>query len=105
MFTIEPFDQWRERHVFEQVETTCFECDGTGECECCGRECLECDGTGLGGVEDLPEFTVQERYFEEVVGMLSQVCAFTNRHDFLEEVGHFIKHHGRPGDMHIPGIH
>lgn len=47
------FQQWCEQHqdlVRKYQDTTCPECNGTGEiiCPCCENdaECRECDGTG-----------------------------------------------------------
>ncbi|MDR5867262.1 hypothetical protein [Halomonas koreensis] len=95
MITIEPLYQWQERQVFVEVETECAECDGTGECECCGRECRVCEGTGSAGLQALSAHDIEQRYFSEVIESLQRLCAFSSRHDFLDEVGAFIKRHGR----------
>lgn len=100
MVTVEPLEAWRERQVFEDVEAECDECEGSGDCHCCGRECLECGGSGLQGFRSLSDFEVETRYFREVIESLQRLCAFSRRHDFLDEVGAFIKRNGRPGRMH-----
>ncbi|MBB3142784.1 hypothetical protein [Halomonas organivorans] len=95
MVTIEPLDEWKARQVFEEVEAECEECAGKGECECCGRECLSCGGSGTAGMQALPDRDVEVRYFKDVIESLQRLCAFSSRHDFLDEVGAFIKRHGR----------
>lgn len=95
MITVEPIEEWKARQVFEEVEAKCPECNGDGECECCGRECLSCGGSGTAGMQELPEREVEARYFREVVESLQRLCAFSSRHDFLDEMGEFIKRHGR----------
>ncbi len=95
MITVEPLEEWKTRQAFEEVEADCQECHGDGECECCGRECLSCGGSGLSGFQELPEREVERRYFEEVVSSLKRLCAFSSRHDFLDEMSDFIKQHGR----------
>lgn len=94
MITVEPFWKWVEPHQLEPVEEECHACSGTGECECCGRECLACDGTGS-VLEEPSERELEARYFNEVMDSLKRLCAFSSRHDFLQEAGDFIKASGR----------
>ena len=105
MITVQPIEQWRAFQVFEDREVECSECSGTGECECCGRDCLECDGSGFGGLQSLSQTEIEARYFDEVMESLQRLCAFSSRHDFLEEAGAFIKRYGRPGKMRNSIIH
>lgn len=95
MITVEPIEEWRERHTFDATEEECEECGGTGECPCCERECLECHGSGFREV-NFSEREIRSRYFEEVMEAIKRLCAFSSRHDFLTEAGDFIKAHGRP---------
>ena len=95
MITVEPLHEWKERQVFEEREVECYECGGSGECECCGRECLGCGGSGFDGLEDVPDREIEALYFNEVMDSLKRLCAFSSRHDFLTEAGDFIKTHGR----------
>lgn len=75
---------------------SCGECDGSGECECCGRDCLECDGSGE--IDNSPtERDLHHMYFAAIVRATSELCASSSRHDFLDEVGAIIKTIGRPG--------
>lgn len=105
MITIEPFAEWKDRQVFEQIEADCQECGGSGDCECCARECLSCGGSGIEGIEDLPAITVERRYFNNVMDALSQYCAYAKDQDFLDLAGGFIKQHGRPGAIRHQELH
>lgn len=95
MITVEPLTEWKERQVFEEVDTDCDECGGDGECSCCERECLECGGTGKSGMQQISEKEVEQRYFNDVMDSIKRLCAFSTRHDFLTEAGDFIKSTGR----------
>lgn len=105
MITIQPLYEWQALQVFEDREVECRECDGTGECECCSRDCLACGGSGMGGIETLSQVEIEARYFHEVIETLQRLCAFSSRHDFLDEAGAFIKRYGRPGSMRNSVIH
>ncbi|MFI0474655.1 hypothetical protein ACGLWX_18245 [Halomonas sp. HMF6819] len=81
--------------LVEYLESDCDECEGTGVCPCCERECQECDGFGTKN-KSVSDTEIHAMYFNAVMESLKKLCAYSSRHDFLNEAGDFIKHHGRP---------
>lgn len=94
MITVEPLVEWKDRHQFEAVEDECEECEGEGDCPSCGHTCEACGGLGRINKE-MSEREIEARYFHEVMESLKRLCAFSSRHDFLQEAGDVIKAIGR----------
>lgn len=93
----ETFVEQGESGDEEDCDDTCPECDGDGGCECCGRDCLECGGEGV--VDRSPsQIEMHRMYFAAIISAISDLCASSSRHDFLDEIGAVIKTIGRPGE-------